>query len=144
MDCTVLILLTWNNREMFFPWVDRWLCAFYLKLHSGAQRTDSGCVKWTMGHTGIGVYMGLYAYNEFMEFIARMCISFWLHNIVYAETEELGCLICTACSINTYRNSHWKICICKYRYKYCINITRYKILLIIQHIRIPFWDNYIG
>jgi len=35
-------------------------------------------LKWTMRHTAVGVQMGLHAYNDFTELIARTCIRFLL------------------------------------------------------------------
>lgn len=56
---TVLTLLTWKKNKQTGRCSlrdDKWLCTFYLKLRSSAQRTGNGCInaifnlEWTHSH----------------------------------------------------------------------------------------------
>ena len=92
--CAVLVLLGWNNREMFFPWVDRWLRAFYLKVlreriidvwtqHSilhGQWGTQLWVYRWVCMHT-----------TTLLKWLQeRVYASYWLHNILLFILKQMN------------------------------------------------------
>lgn len=67
-----------------------------------------------MGHTAVGVHMGVHANSDFTQMIAILstgCIIFCFS--INTKIDEFICLTYITCSINIHRSSHGK---CAYAY----------------------------